>query len=282
MHIAGAVAFYIGVTVYTAAGLASVSCLRSARNGRLVLAKGLLVGGGVCLIATFILRWVLWRALPLTTMTDSVNLFVVLTTVVMFWTVRHAKTPVLLSFYLPPLAVVCLVNALVAHRFLYEPPRALPGLPLSIHVGLAFCAYALFFVANMTSVGYIFEAQHLKRHETIGTWQRLPSLEKLDQTLWRLIYCGYPLFVVALLLGLIWSWADRDLLGPHWWLAPKVTLSWVMAIFYAVAFHARRSGWLRGPKLACLVVIGSSFLLLMYLVLAATNLRGYEFWGTTP
>ena len=276
------VAFYAGTALYVGAALVAAGYLWSAGNQLLNVAKCLLVAGAICLVVTFLLRWTAWRLLPLTTITDSLNLFAVLTTAVMLWALRKNKTAALLCFYLPPLAAICLVNAAVAHQFLHDAPRQLRGIPLTIHVGLAFLAYALFFVASMTSVGYIFQAQHVKRHKTIGLFRRLPSLEQLDQTLWRLIYYGYPLFVITLLLGLIWAWVDRDLLSPRWWLAPKVALSCAMAIFYAVAFHARKSGWLRGPKLAYLVLVGFSSLLMTYLVLAVTNLHGYNFWEGAP
>jgi HemX protein len=192
--------------------------------------------------------------------------------------VRIEKMRPLLSFYLPPVALIGLINATVAHQYLHDAPRELRSALLLVHVGLAFLAYALFFVASVTSVGYCFQVSRLKRHQTTGLFQRLPSLERLDRVLFNLIRAGYPLFAVTVVLGFVWTYVDRDLLGPHWWLAPKVLMALVMALFYSVAFHSRRLGWLRGPKLAYFVFIGFSSLLAAYLVLGLAELNNYNFF----
>ena len=72
-----------------------------------------------------------------------------------------------------------------------------------------------------------------------------------------------------------------ELLGPHWFLSPKVLLALVMAAFYAVTFHTRRFGLLRGPKLATLVFGGFVGLLGVYLVLGVMQLNNYFFWGAS-
>jgi len=186
----------------------------------------------------------------------------------------------LLCFYAPPLGAACLMNAATAFPRLHAAPRTLPGAPLVVHVGMVFFAYALFYLASMTSAAYVFQAARLKARRTTGLFQRLPALEKLEHILWRLIVIGYPIFVATLALGLVWVWLDRGLLEARWWLAPKVVMSWVMVAFYAATFHVRRSGRLRGHKLAYLVFIGFSVLLAVYVVLALMNLRDYHFWGT--
>lgn len=272
------IVFYLATACYAGAAVCVGLYLAGAPSRVLTLAHRLAAGAAACLVVTFLLRWSAWRLLPLTTIADSLNLLALLSTILMLWVVRKDSAPTLACFYVPPLAAICLINATVAHDQLHLAPRELSGIPLTIHVGLAFLAFALFFLASMTSVAYIFQAHHLKNHHTTGLFQRLPSLEQLDRTLSRLIGYGYPFFVVTLILGLLWAWVDRDLLGTLWWLAPKVLLSWVMVGFYAATFHARRSGRLRGPKLAYVVFFGFSLLLITYLVLALTNLNTYNFW----
>jgi len=206
-------------------------------------------------------------------------LLTILSSFLILWVARKEVASALCCFYIPPLAALSLINATVAHGHLHQPPRELSGIPLLTHVGLAFLAFGLFFLASLTSAAYIFQANHLKNHHRTRLFQRLPSLEQLDRTLWQLIRCGYPLFVATLILGLLWAYVDRNILGTFWWLAPKVLLSWVMAGFYATIYHVRRSGLLRGPKLAYAVFLGFSSLLAVYLVLALTNWNTYYFWG---
>ena len=271
--------FYLGTALYLGAAAQAVRYFAAGEDRLLASAKGLLVAGGASVLLAFVLRWGTWGRLPLTTLSDSLNLFVLLVTIISLATARRESMRTLLAICLPPLAVVCLVNAWAAPECLSSAPRELFGLLLAVHVGLAFFAYALFFVASMTSAAYVFEAQRLKRRRTTGLVQRLPSLERLDQTLYRLIGWGYPLFAATLILGLLWVWFDRDLLGPRWWLSPKVILSCVMVVFYGAVFHARRLGRLRGPKLANLFFLGFTLFLVLFLVLSTLELTNRNFWG---
>ena len=127
------------------------------------MARRLTGAGAIAFAANLGLRWYLWGALPLTNTTDSLDLLTVLTTLVMLLALRQTGALVLVPFYAPPLAAIALLNAAVAHTNLYEAPRALPSVPLGVHVGLAFLAYALFFAASATSVAYVCQARTLKR-----------------------------------------------------------------------------------------------------------------------
>jgi ABC-type transport system involved in cytochrome c biogenesis permease subunit len=272
-------ALYAATAFYVLGAILSLLYLRGKEPRLLAFSSYALMAGIVAFLCVFVLRWLVWKHLPLTTMTDSLNLFAVLAGLAVLFTVRKDKVPALLCFCLPPLAVIAVVNALAAYRFLPVEPRALRSSFLSIHVGLAILAYAFFFIAGMTSAAYLFQARHLKRHHTSDLFRHLPSLAELDTTVFRLIAYGYPLFIITLTLGLIWAFIDRDQLGSYWWLSPKVVLSYVMAAFYAGTFHLRRLGRLRGPKLAQLVCAGFFLLIVSYIVLSIVGLRGYHFWS---
>jgi HemX protein len=273
------ITFYAAVALYAAAAAVAAAYLRRPEDRILNSAFLLTLGGSILLLVTFGLRISTWHRLPLTTVTDSLNLFVLLSTAVMVIVARQERMASLLSFYLPPVALIAVLNALVAHRYLHDEPRELRGIFLSVHVGLAFLAYAMFFVASVTSVAYVFQANRLKHRQTLGLFQKLPSLERLDHVLFRLIQFGYPLFAITMVLGFFWAYVDRELLGAHWYLAPKIVLAVVMASFYSLAFHSRRLGRLRGPKLAFFVCIGFTSLLAVYLVLGLTQLNNYRFWS---
>src|SRR5690606_6767131 len=100
----------------------------------------------------------------------------------------------------------------------------------------------------------------------------------LDRTLFLLIRMAYPLFVFTLVTGFYWAWADRDLLGALWWMSPKILLSFAMVVIYAACYHGRAAGWLRGPRLANVLLIGFGGLLGTYLLLEMFELTNYNFW----
>lgn len=272
-------AYYLATALYLAAALCVFRFVRDTDHRCLNIMAGLIAAGALALAAVFAMRLHLWQRLPLASMLDALNLFVLLSTVFILVVVYRNRIPALLCFYVPPLAGIMLANAIVAGQNLLSEPRLLRGVPLAVHVGLAFCAYSLFFIAAMTSLAYMFQARRLKGRRSGGLSSRLPSLEQLDQTLYRLVIMGYPLFVTTLLLGGFWAHVQRDLLAAHWWLAPKILFSFILAAFYAIAFHMRRRGRLCEPKLATVVFWGSATLLLLYVVMEMANLRSYNFWG---
>ena len=185
----------------------------------------------------------------------------------------------LLVFYVPPVACVALVAAYkVLTAWGGEPPKDLASVPLLLHVGMVFLAYALFFVASLSSAAYVYQSRQLKRHQTTGLFRRLPSLEQLDTTLFRLVRLGYPIFVFTMLLGLVWAFREHQLLSAAWWLSPKVFLSYMILGVYAVSFHGRSLGILRGPKLAYFVCVGFGSLLLISLLLRVLQLSSWHFF----
>jgi len=274
--------FYVSVALYVAAVCAALLHLPEANLGRLRLSAQLLCAGVLCQVLMLGMRGYAWGRLPLTTMTDSLNLLVMFSALVALFVAYRHRVPALLTFYLPPLAAISLVNAVASFGDVNAEPRVFESLPLAVHVGMAFLAYALFLTAATTGAAYLFLSAHLKKHHTTLLTKRLPSLEELDATLVRLVSYGYPLFILTLIQGAAWAWQDRELLGPYWWLSPKVVLSFVMALFYAIAFHARHAKRLHGPRLAQLVSFGFALLIALYIGLSLLNLRGYRFWGGTP
>jgi len=279
MVVALHMAFYLGSLLYVCAGALSLTYLWKSDSRVLQHSVRLIWSGIACLIAMFAIRWALYGRVPLTTLSDSLSLFLILSGALMVFITRRHNVSTLLSFYLAPLAVVGLVNAAIAHRYLTEAPMLLQRAPLVVHVGLAFLAYSLFFAAGMTSAAYLCHMSHIKHHRTTWLTRRMPSLQELDMMLSRLLLYAYPLFVLTLAQGLVWAWLDPSPLGPQWWLAPKVLLSFVMVLFYACAVHLRFAGMLRGPKLSYLVLFGFAVLLVLYVGLSLFGLRGYHFWS---
>lgn len=275
------VAFYIGSLLYCCAGALSLTYVWRGDPGVLKHSVRLVWAATLCLLAMFAIRWFTYGRIPLTTLSDSLSLFLILSSSLIVFITRKENVSTLLSFYLPPLAVVSLVNAVAAHRYVTVTPMDLGRAPLVVHVGMAFLAYALFFAAAMTSAAYLCHMSHLKNHRSTWLTRRMPSLQELDTTLNRLLLYAYPLFVLTLAQGLAWAWFAPNLLGPHWWMAPKVILSFVMVVFYACVVHLRFANRLRGPKLSYWVLFGFVVVMVMYIGLSLAKLRGYNFWNAS-
>lgn len=274
-----AIPFYAAIAAYLAAAALTTRFAVGADEQSLFLAKRVAAIGNSLLLLVFCVKWVKWGRVPLTGIGDSLNLFLILSTGIILTVQRNKTMRPLMCFYFPAMAILAVLAAFVAPRFLGEEPRELNGVLVTVHVGLVFLSFALFFVASLTSFAYAYKARHLKRRNTSGLFQKLPSLEQLDESLFKLIRIGYPAFIVTLLFGLAWAWAERDMLGAYWFVSPKILFAVVMVLFYAVSFHIRRFGLLRGPKLAYLVFVGFTVLLVTYLALSLLNRFGTSFSG---
>jgi ABC-type uncharacterized transport system permease subunit len=260
-----------------AAAAALLPPLRSRPFGALTLPRLLAAGGALSFALLLAIRGMHYQLLPLTSGVESLSLMVIMIVATVLAITLDQRRRTLLLIYLPAVAAISIVAAMLAPAALREAPKPLSAALLLLHVVPAFLAYAWFFIAMLTSAVYLYQAARLKRRAALSL-QHLPSLEQLDATLFHLIRMAYPLFVLTLILGAYWAWYDRALLGAYWWLSPKIILSLCMVVIYAVCYHGRAAGWLRGPRLANVLVIGIGGLLASYLVLEIFHLTNYNFW----
>lgn len=274
-----AIPFYAAAAAYCLAALLTLVYSRTGAPEHLERAKHAAAMGNVLLLVVFGYRWAHYGLVPFTGLGDSLNLLIVMCTGIVMVVQRDRTMKPVMMFYMPAIAVIAILNAVFSPASLTEAPKALNGVVLSIHVILVFLAFASFLVASVTSVAYVVKAQSLKRIKTGPFSHRLPSLERMDKTLYRLIGFGYPIFAVTLILGFVWAFEQRAELGDGWYMSPRIILALVMVLFYAGSFHVRRGGLLRGPKLAYLVFGMSLLLFLTYLGIELAHIGGYGAGG---
>ena len=272
--------FYGAIAAYIFSAVVVLIYIRNGNNDLLSRAKKLAAFGNVLLLLVFLSRGIEFGRIPFTGLGDSLNLFLVLCTGIILLLQREEKMRPLMAYYLPALAILALISGIFSPASLSEAPKELNGLLLFVHVLLVFLAFALFFIASLTSMAYVTKAQSLKRMTSGTIAERLPSLERLDKVLFRLIGFGYPAFALTLALGFAWAYGSRDTLGETWYFSPRIVLALFMVIFYAFSFHIRRRGLLRGPKLAYLVFFVSTALFVMYLGIELMQIGGYTMGGT--
>ena len=276
-----AIPFYAAAVAYCVAAVLTFVYSRTGTSDLLDRAKHAAATGNVLLLLVFGYRWAHYGLVPFTGLGDSLNLLIVMCTGIVMVVQRDRTMKPVTMFYMPAIAIIAILNAVFSPASLSEAPMALNGVVLSIHVILVFLAFASFIVASVTSVAYVVKAQSLKRVKTGPFSHRLPSLERMDKTLYRLIGFGYPIFAITLALGFFWAYQQRADLGESWYFSPRIILALVMVLFYAGSFHVRRGGLLRGPKLAYLVFGMSLLLFLTYLGIELAHIGGYSFGGGT-
>ncbi len=135
-----------------------------------------------------------------------------------------------------------------------------------IHITLATLGVAIFALAAALSVIYLVEDRTLKkkRFDTLSFRDKGAPLEALDQNVHRLVWLGFPVFTVALVLGLIWGTRRGEGFDR-----PEYPLALVTWLAFAGLLVTRTAyGW-RGRRSARVTLVGFGAALLVLLVYLA-------------
>ena len=117
---------------------------------------------------------------------------------------------------------------------------------MKIHVPANFIGYGTFALAAMVGCAYL-----LKSHGILA--DRLPSLEVLDDVMYKSISVGFAFFTVATILGALWA---AEAWGGYWSWDPKETWALIVWLNYAAWLHLRLMNGLRGRVAAWWSVVG--------------------------
>jgi len=152
--------------------------------------------------------------------------------------------------------VLLIISAAVAFLLWYTVSRdaatiqplvpALQSWWMKIHVPANFIGYGTFALAAMVGTAYL-----LKSHGILA--DRLPSLEVLDDVMYKAISVGFAFFTVATILGALWA---AEAWGGYWSWDPKETWALIVWLNYAAWLHLRLINGLRGKMAAWWALVG--------------------------
>jgi cytochrome c-type biogenesis protein CcsB len=152
--------------------------------------------------------------------------------------------------------VMWIIAAAVIFMFWYSASRdaheiqplvpALQSWWMKIHVPANFIGYGTFALAAMVGIAYLFKSKGILA-------DRLPSLELLDDVMYKAIAVGFAFFTIATILGALWA---ADAWGGYWSWDPKETWALIVWLNYAAWLHMRLMKGLRGVFAAWWAVIG--------------------------
>ena len=152
--------------------------------------------------------------------------------------------------------VLLVVNAAVGFILWYTFDRqahniqplvpALQSYWMKIHVPANFVGYGAFSLAAMVASAYLLANKGLLA-------SRLPSLEVLDDLMYKAIAVGFAFFTIATILGAMWA---AEAWGGYWSWDPKETWALIVWLNYAAWLHLRMVKGLRGAVLAWWALIG--------------------------
>jgi cytochrome c-type biogenesis protein CcsB len=123
---------------------------------------------------------------------------------------------------------------------------ALQSYWMKIHVPANFVGYGAFSLAAMVASAYLLASKGVLA-------SRLPSLDVLEDLMYKAIAVGFAFFTIATILGAMWA---AEAWGGYWSWDPKETWALIVWLNYAAWLHLRMVKGLRGPLLAWWALIG--------------------------
>jgi len=188
--------------------------------------------------------------IPISNLYEVFILFCLITALLYLHYEKHFNTKQLGGF------VLLVINAAVGFILWYTFDRhanniqplvpALQSYWMKIHVPANFIGYGSFSLAAAVSGAYLLANKGILA-------SRLPSLEVLDDLVYKSIAVGFAFFTIATILGAIWA---AEAWGGYWSWDPKETWALIVWLNYAAWLHLRMVKGLRGPVLAWWALIG--------------------------
>ncbi len=244
--------FILTVALYGCATAAYLACLVRTSPWLTRWAARMLAAGFTAHLLSTIHLANKMKYLPLTNMQESLSFFSLAIVAAFIFFERRYKVTTLGSF-IAPVALMMLIAASSLHAEVRQLHPILQSNWFWFHALLAFASYACFTIAAGIAIMYLTQNYFLKTKHFGALFQKLPSLETMDEISYRCLTVGFPLLTVAIISGSIWS---EQAMGSYWVWDRKQTWSLIIWLIYAALLHGRLTiGW-RGKRAAILSILG--------------------------
>jgi len=163
-------------------------------------------------------------------------------------------------------ATVPLVLIMMGYGYMRNPvltPMAasLKTFWLYIHVYFAWLAFGAYSLAMAAGVIYLLKRRDSMRPVQNPSFERFPTLDRLDELIFRFVVFGFITDTIMIAAGSIWA---KDLWGSYWSWDPVETWSLISWLSYGICIHLRVTfGW-RERRLAWLVIAALSTVIISF------------------
>lgn len=218
--------------------------------------------------------------IPVSNLYEVFILFSVVTALLYLFYERRYQTRSLGGF------VLLVISAAVIFQLWYTFERsaheiqplvpALQSYWMKIHVPANFIGYGAFAMAAMIGVAYILVDWRQQKQSDSAWLRAMPSLNLMDDLMYKTIALGFAFFTLATILGALWA---AEAWGGYWSWDPKETWALIVWLNYAAWLHMRMTkGW-NGVPMAWWALIGL-FVTLFAFLGVNMFLSGLHSYGT--
>ncbi len=252
--------FEIALTFYFASAIVCVLELFKSTRTSSIIMFSLAAAGFAFHTANIIARYVISGHIPITNLHEASSFFSWCIVLIFFFIEYRYRLGLLGSFIMPVVFVLMLSSSMLPRKI--EPlSPVLRSYWLGIHTVLAFVGDAAFAMAFVMGIMYLIQEHYLKSKHLGGLFERLPSLQILDEINYKLITLGFPLLTLAIITGALWA---ESAWGTYWRWDAKEVWSLITWFIYALVLHVRLiAGW-RGKRAAILSIIGFGVVLFTF------------------
>jgi cytochrome c-type biogenesis protein CcsB len=160
-----------------------------------------------------------------------------------------------------PLVVIMMGFGYMRNPVLTPMAASLKTFWLYIHVYFAWLAFGAYALAMAAGVLYLLMRRDSLRPVHNPTYERFPTLDRLDELIFRYIVFGFITDTMMIAAGAIWA---KDLWGSYWSWDPVETWALVSWLSYGICIHLRVSlGW-RERRLAWLAILALSTVIISF------------------
>jgi cytochrome c-type biogenesis protein CcsB len=235
-----------------------VYCFAFQREGKLPLA-GLVAAIGLLPQSTaLIIRWIVQGHGPYMTIFEGVNSTVWVGMVVFL--VLQWRRPVyrFLGIAIMPISFLLIGAAILQNSSLEPVPATFNTFWLLVHVSFAKLSYGACLIATGFGIAYLIKQKQQDQDKLTPFYQRIPTLEVLDELSYRFTAFGFIMIIIMIISGAIWA---NKAWGRYWGWDPVETWSLISWLLYGLYLHLRFTfGW-RGSKAAWYSVVALAVLL---------------------
>jgi len=228
------------------------------------LARKALLAAGVLQTLYILLRYLEAGYTPITSQHETIVFFAWSVTWA-YLSFRWRYTVKNFGLFITAFVCILLLIATISPRTINPLAPALQSLWLPVHAGIAVISYGFLALAFCGGIMYLLQEHELKSKRFGFFFNRLPSLDALDQLNSHCLAIGFVLLTLGIITGSIWA---RQAWGTYWHWDPKETWSLITWFLYAAQIHQRFSAGWRGKRAAVMAIIGFSSVL-------------FTLWGVT-
>jgi cytochrome c-type biogenesis protein CcsB len=189
---------------------------------------------------------------PITNLPESLCVFAWCISLSFMVAAFRYKISALGAFILPLVSVLTIFSQIIWEENHSIPPLLKSGW-VYFHSGMAFLAYAAFFLTFVSGILYLIQESELKEKRFRFLYFRMPSLQVCDELMRRFLYVGFIAMSLTIISGAFWA---QQAWGRFWSWDPKEIASLITWGIYFVLINYHFSNKWRAKRAAYISIIG--------------------------